>query len=476
MDNIKQKIFSGVLWNTLEVIINKSLSLLIQLILARLLFPKDYGIVGMATVFVSIIEVVNDLGFGAAIIQKKQEQLNKEHKNTAFWVGVFWSLFIYLVVYFFISKCVADFYKLEILETVVNVLCISLLVSPINMIHRAQLMRDLKFKQIAYVNSISNLLSGSVSIFLAYHGYGIWSLVFYNVLKYLVQLPLFFYFSKWIPQLYISKKAFSEIFGFGMYTLGTSLFNKVSVQIDYLLVGKFVGQTALGNYTFAFLLTNILRNQIVSILNNVLYPVYAKLQDNYKELLSLYFEVLRLNNLLVYPFITVLLFYSESIIPYFWGSKWNDSIVLVRLFCIGVYFQMMNNSHTSVLRAIGRVELELKLQMFKSVVFYVPLIVLGLKLDSVRGAAIGYVIATFISMLLSNYVMQRIFKYGFRLHMLKLRLSLIYLLLSFCCYFIQKQTSLPVICQILLFILYTCFFYYLFCKETIVKLLNFIRR
>src|SRR5699024_3513910 len=147
---------------------------------------------------------------------------------------------------------------------------------------------------------------------------------------------------------------FQEIFNFGAYTTGTSLFNKLRGNIDLLLVGKLAGATALGFYTFAFMWTNIVRDQLVAIVNKVLYPVYTTLQDDKRKMLELFLKIVSINNFIVYPLILGLFLFAENIIPVFFGHKWDDAVPIMKVLCIAVLIQMLNNSHTTLFRAAGR--------------------------------------------------------------------------------------------------------------------------
>lgn len=413
MSSLKKSILGGVLWTTIETVINRGFGFVIQLFLAGLLLPEAYGLVGMAVVFISFLEIFNDLGMNAALIQRKKELLTPIHYDTAFWTGIVWSIFLYVVVVVLITPLAASFYNEEKLNVIMPVMSVTILLSPINLVHRAQLIKAMNFKKLALVNNTSNIISGIIALALAFLGAGVWALVFYAIVKVVVALPLFFKATKWTPVFRWSKDTFKEIFGFGAYTTGTSFSNKITGNIDYLLVGKLVGTVGLGYYTFAFILTNTLRSQIVAIINKVIYPVYATLQDNKKKMLGLFLKVVSLNNLIVYPIILGLFLFAEDIVPLFFGNKWNNSIPILKILCFAVFIQMLNNSHTTLFRAAGEVKLELKLQIIKSLVFFVPLISLGVYYYDLIGAAAGYTLATFLGVSLSFYFMHKIFNLKF---------------------------------------------------------------
>lgn len=410
MSSKNHKIIGGVFWTMFETIINRGFGLIIEFFLARLLFPEDYGIVGMAVVFLSLLEVFNDLGMNAALIQKKEEKLTPLHYDTAFWTGIFWGLFLFLLMTFVIAPLGAQFYDEPILKMIIPVMSISLLLNPINLVHKAQLIKAMDFKKLAIVNNTSNIISGITALVLAFLGFGIWALVFYAVVRVLMAVPLFFRATKWFPKLRWQKDLFKEIFGFGAYTTGTSFFNRLASNIDYLMVGKLVGSAALGFYTFAFLCTNTVRSQIVGIINRVLYPVYTTLQDDKKKMLDLFLKIISFNNLIIYPIMLTLLLFSEHLIPLVFGHKWDDSIPIIEVLSIAVLIQMLNNSHTILFRAAGEVRLEFMLQIFKSVVFFVPLISLGVYYYDALGAAMGFAAATFCAVSTSFYFMGKIFK------------------------------------------------------------------
>lgn len=156
-------------------------------------------------------------------------------------------------------------------------------------------------------------------------------------------------------------------------------------------------------------MTNIIRNEIVGVINKVIYPVYTSMQDDKSKMLNVFLKVISLNNLLVYPIILGVYLFSEELLPVFFGHKWDAAVPIIRILCFAVFIQMLNNSHTVLLRAAGKVKLELMLQITKSLFFYVPAISIGIYLGELIGAALGYTIATFLGVTTSFYFMKKIF-------------------------------------------------------------------
>lgn len=411
--SIKKSIIGGVFWTTIESMVNRGFGLIIQFFLARLLFPEDYGLVGMAAVFISFLEIFNDLGMNAALVQKKAEKLTPAHFDTVFWTGVVWAFFLFLLMGLIGAPLAAQFYNQEKLSLIIPALSISILLSPVNLVHKAQLTKAMAFKKLAIINNTSNIIAGITAVALAFLGFGVWALVFYSIARVIVSMPLFFRATKWVPKFRWERGIFNEVFGFGAYTTGTAFFNKLTGNIDYLLVGKLLGASALGFYSFAFICTNAFRDQLVNIVNKVLYPVYASLQDDTRRMLDLFLKIISINNFIVYPIMLGLILFGEFMIPIFFGDKWNDSIPIIKILCIAVLIQMLNNSHTKLFRAAGEVRLEFNLQILKSIAYFVPLISLGVYLYDAIGAAIGFTVATFLAVSTSFYFMNK--KFGLKI-------------------------------------------------------------
>jgi teichuronic acid exporter len=404
-----QKILSGVLWTSFQTLVNRSFSFIIKLVLARLLFPEDYGIVGMATVFISFITVFNDLGIGAALIQRKEDELTENHFHTAFWTSVGFSILLYAGVSIGIGQFAVWFYGKEILGQLIPVLAIGILATPINVIHKAQLKRDLKFKKLAFIDNAANIFSGILALGLAFWGAGVWALVFNSVTSIIVAIPLYFYATKWIPKWEWDKKCFYDIFGFGVFTTFTGFFNRIKDQIDYILIGKLIGASALGIYSFAFIIISSFRSQLTGIIGNVMYPIYAQLQDNIVQLRSNFLKVVKYNTYLVYPIMFYLVVFAEDLIPSLFGKKWNESVIIIQILGVAVIIQMLTNSDALLLRAYGKAKLELQMQMIKAIFIYVPLITLGTLKFGVIGAALGFGIGKILDVIYSLIIINKIF-------------------------------------------------------------------
>lgn len=393
--------------------VNKSFSFIIKIILARILFPEEFGLVGMAVVFISFVEISNDIGIGAALIQRKDEDLRNEHFHTAFWTGIIWSILVFGLIIIFVSPFAAKFYNEPFLKKIIPVLSIGILSGPINLVHNAQLTRAMNFKKLAFINNFSSIFSGTLSLGLAYFGAGIWSLVFNSVSTFIIAMPLYFHATKWYPKMIWNRDAFNEVFGFGMFTTGTNFLNNLMNKLDYLLIGKLVSASALGNYTLAFVLTDTFRSQLMGIMGKVMYPVYGKLQDDKLSIKKYYKNVVKYNSILVFPIMLILFFNSKELILSFFGEKWVDSILPLKILSISVIFHMMVNSNTVVIRGMGKPRLEMKIQFWKSILLYVPLISIGVYFYGIVGASLAYLTIKILSIFIVQFYMKKLIEYSY---------------------------------------------------------------
>lgn len=409
MSKLKKQALTGVIWNGIQLLINQSFGFIIKLVLAKLLFPEQFGLVGMATVFTGFVQVFNDLGIGAALIQRKDEDLKPVHYHTAFWTGVGWSFLMYLIMAFIVGPLAAQFYEEPLLKELVPVLGLGVLFSPINLIHKAQLTKKMNFKRMAFIENTATIISGTLALLLAYLGAGVWTLVFNAIATMVFAMPLYFISTKWLPKLIYDKTAFKDVFGFGIFTTGTNIVNYLISNVDYLLIGKFVSSSALGAYTFAFVLTNTFRGRLMAVMNRVFYPLYSKMQDNPDTLKKYYLKVVNYNSVVIFPIMVFFILLADPVIIRVFGEKWIDSISPLQILSGSVMVHMMVNSNTSLIRGIGRPDLEFKIQLVKAIIF-VPVLILGVLKFGIVGAAYATLINKVMAVIIAQYTFNNLLK------------------------------------------------------------------
>jgi len=402
INNDKKLVVSGVFWTFLQLIVNQSFAFGLKLILAKLLFPNQFGLVGMATVFTGFVQVLNDLGVGSALVQRKSEDLRDEHYHTAFWTGVIWSVFLFIVMSLIIAPVAANFYHEPLLKTIIPVLSIGILVSPVNLVHKAQLSKSMNFKKLAFIDNTSNIMAGVIAFAMALYGAGVWALVFNSVATVFFAMPLFFNATGWKPAFVMEKKAFQEVFGFGAYATGSNVLNYLYNNLDYLLIGKLLGASSLGIYTLAFVLTDTFRSRLMSVINSVMYPLYGKRQNDFESLKKYYLKVVLFNCLFIFPIMIFFTIEGEPFIVKIFGAKWHETVAPLQLLSISVMFHILVSGNTALLRGIGRPGLEMKQQLLKASIF-LPTLALGIYYYGLTGAAWAILVNKFIVVVFAQY-------------------------------------------------------------------------
>ncbi len=405
---LKHKIVGGVAWNAIGLIIDNGLQLIVKLILARLLVPEVFGIIGFATVFIGMIQVFSDLGMSAALIQRKDKHLSPIDYDTAYWAGIAWSLFLIAVLSFVVGPLAASFYAEPMLIVIMPVLSVSLLLRNLRAVHIVNITRDMNFKKLVLPKNVSRILASAGAIILAFLGFGVWSIVFQSVITDVFIAIIYSYISPWKPQKRFSKESFKNIFGFGVYTTGTNIFNYLTGNIDYLLIGKLLGAHSLGVYTLGYNLTYVVRGQILNVINSVFYPVYSKIQDDLETTKKYYFKVIKYNCIVIYPLMIGMILLAKPLVIFGLGEKWAESIIPMQFMAAAGLVHLLTSSNTVLLRGLGKPKLELIFSIIKTLGVNVPFIVLGVIYNGIIGAAQGLFLAKIVIFFINNYTLRKV--------------------------------------------------------------------
>ena len=410
---LKHKIFGGVVWNSFGLIIDNGLSIIVKLILARLLLHEEFGIIGFADVFTGMIRVLSDMGMSAALIQRKDEELKPIDYDTAFWAGIVWGLFLATIITFVVTPIAASFFNEPLLKTIIPVLSISFLLKPLPTVHIVNITREMDFKRIVLPRNISRIIAAIIAIIMALMGYGVWSLVFQRVLTNLFLAVIYPFVCDWRPKIRFSLISFRKIFSFGVYTTGTGVFNYLTGNIDYLLIGKMLGAQQLGVYSLAYNLTYVVRGQIMGVINRVLYPVYSKIQDDANTIKRYYFKVIKYNCIVIYPMMVGLILLAEPLVLIGLGERWGEAVIPIQLMAGAGLVHLLTSSNTILLRGIGKPRLEMIMSIIKTIGVTVPFITLGVIYYGINGAAAGLLAAKIVIFFINNITLKKVARINF---------------------------------------------------------------
>lgn len=405
--SVKTQLLHGVVWNFIEKVLMKGASFVIGIILARLLTPSDFGLVGMLSIFIAISNVFIEGGLAKALIQR--QNCHDIDFSTAFVTNVVMSLVIYAIL-FVSAPWIASFYHEPILVPLTRVLSINFILGAFNIVQRAKLMAAVDFKSLAQINVISVIVSGLVGIGMAYWGCGVWSLVGQALSATLVLMIMFPFYSKWEPSVKFSKNSFRELFGFGSKLMITGVYSTIVNNISTLCIGRVYKSDQLGHYTRAQQFSDIISITLYEVLGNVTFPVLSELQNDKEKLVAVYRKSLYFTALVVFPVMLLLALVARPMVLLLLTEKWLPCVVLMQWLFLARAFMPLSAINMNILNAVGRSDLFLKLDLSK-----LPLTILVLWITIPRGVeaiTIGVFLESFICFFINSFLPGRMFGYG----------------------------------------------------------------
>ena len=333
---LRQRAIKGMKWQGISQVFIYTTSFGVSLILARLLVPSDFGTVGLTVAITSFLIIINELGLSAAIVQRKN--LSDKHLSTAFIINLCLGVFSILVMYV-TSPYLSSFFQNSELSNILRVFSSVFVIGSLSSVQEAILIRNMQFKQLSMVNLIAALTHTSVAVSLAFGGYGVWSIIWGMVISRVVRTSLYWVLSSWKPIFTFDKKRFRELFSFGISILGTSLVGRLSQNLDVMIIGRLLGASSLGIYSFSFRIASMIPDQLNGILTKVLFPAYSEIQDNVEKIRESYLHITKQLSIVSMPLMSGLIILAPEFVRGVLTEKWLETIPVIRLLAI---FGLMN--------------------------------------------------------------------------------------------------------------------------------------
>ena len=392
-ESLRKKAVSGMIWSALQRYSTMLIQFISGIILARLLTPYDYGCIGMLMIFVILAEAFIDGGFGSALIQKKQPT-QKDYSTIFFWnLGM--AVVLYAVLYFS-APAIARFYDIPLLCDVLRVQGIVLFIYAFNVVQRNQLQKKLNFKILAIVTITTSLIALAVTILMAYHGYGVWSLVAQQLLTAAIPALVFWFYIKWRPQWTFSWQSFRELFSFGFYMFLTNLLNQFGHQIQGLLIGRFYDASTMGLYSKANATERLTSSSISQVMTQVTYPLYAQVQDDKAKLANMIRQLTVSLSFITFPLMFILLLCAKPIFIVLYSERWLDSVPYFQVLCLAGLAYCLQSVNYQSISAIGKSKTLFVWTLVKRIMG-IAFVVTGLLLAGMKGLLVGMVINTWFS-------------------------------------------------------------------------------
>lgn len=405
---LKQKTISGLIWSFIDSIAGQGITFIVGIILARLLSPKEFGLIGMLAVFIAISQSFIDSGFRQALIRK--QDCTQEDYSTVFYFNIVVGIFLYILL-FAGAKLIGNFYHEPILKDLIRVLGLSLIINSFTIIQSTLLTKRIDFKLQAKISVIASVISGVISIYLAYAGWGVWSLVALTLIKYTINTILLWLWNKWKPIWCFSKKSFTELFSFGSKLLVSGLIDTIYRNVYYLVIGKYFSAIELGYYTQADQFQALPSSNLLGIIGKVSYPVLSTLQNDKVQLKNTYKKIIRSTMLITFVLMLGMASVARPMILSLIGAKWEPGVIYLQLLCFVGMFYPLHAINLNMLQVLGRSDLFLKIEIIKKALA-IPIIIVGVAWGIIA-MLIGMIVLSFIAYYLNSYFSGKFIGYSF---------------------------------------------------------------
>ena len=398
MESIKEQTIKSAKWNALERLSIQGIQFILGLIMARLLTPNDYGIVGMVAVFFAISQSFIDSGFSTALIRKPDA--NEKEFSTVFFFNIVVAIFFYVAL-FISAPYIADFFNQPVLRPIVRVQAVTLIVNSLIVVQVAMLTIKLDFKSLAKRSVCATLISGLVGVSMAYAGFGVWALVFQNVLSSIINLIYTCWICRWIPRERFNVQAFKELGAFGSKLLASGLIHTIYVHLTTLAIGKFYSPKDLGYYSRGQQIAELPNTTINGVLQTVTYPILAQIKDDDTHLVAVYRKYIKMTSLVIFIFCGILCALAKPFILLLLPEKWLDAVPYLQIFALTCMFDHLSTINLNLLKVKGRSDLCLRLEIIKKIIAFgllcasIPLGVMAICLSKFIYNQIALVINTY---------------------------------------------------------------------------------
>ena len=391
MTSLKRKTLTGLTWASTSRLFRVGFQFVVTMILARLLSPSDFGIIGMANVFVGVALIFEEMGLGAALIQKKD--LNESHVNSIFYFNIATG-FTLTLAFFPLAPLIARYYRQEILSPVVTVMSINFVVASLAVVQRNLMMKRMDFRKLAAAEITASLAGGLAGIGCALSGLGVWSLVVQLLVGNAANTALLWILSDWRPRLQFSRDRLAELLGFSVNLTGADFLYHVAYFLPTMILGRYLGADDVGYYTIALTLINIPRVQISAMISKVMFSALSIVQDRIDTVRENYLRMIRHLAFLTFPLYTGLIVTAPEAIRLIYGDQWGPVVFMVQVFALMGLLTTIITTVGVVFRSKGRTDLEFRWSLLK-ISMTVVFVFAGLRLG-IDGVVVSVTLGTMV--------------------------------------------------------------------------------
>lgn len=398
MTTLREKTIAGLKWSFADRFVSVGVQFTVGVVLARLLTPKDFGLVGMVTVFTVLGTTFVDSGFSQALIRK--EKCSERDYSTVFYFNLLIGGAVYGLL-ILLAAPIARFYNEPELTGIVKAIGVIIIIESLTVIQRTILTKNINFKLQTKISVIASVLSGLTGITLALIGYGVWSLVWRTIIQYMLISLLLWRWNRWKPQWIFDSGSFREMFGFGSKLLASGLINTTFQNIYYLVIGKFFSAVDLGLYTKADQFKTLPSQNLDNVIQRVSYPVLAEIQNDNQRLKNAYRRLIKNTMFLSFVSMIGIAAIARPMVITLLGEKWSGTVPMLQLLCFSGMLYPLHSLNLNMLKVKGRSDLFLTLEIIKKALV-VPAVVLGV-LYGIETMLVCIVVNSFIAYYINSY-------------------------------------------------------------------------
>lgn len=404
----EKSILANFIWRFMERCGAQGIQFIVSLVLARLLMPEAFGTISLMMVFINILSVFIDSGMGSALIQKKDA--DDLDFSTVFYFNLFMCSFMYLIL-FLCAPLIAEFYNNSELTLLVRVIGISLLFSGVKSIQQAYVFKNMLFKNFFFSTLIGTVISAVVGITVAYKGYGVWALIFQNLTNNVIDMIIIWCLVKWRPKWMFSFERLKGLFSYGWKLLASALLDTGYNQLRALIIGKVYSTADLAYYTKANNFPSIIITNVNSSIDSVLLPSMSSVQDSVESVKGMTRRAMKTSIYVMAPLLMGLAACGQSVISILLTDKWLPSYPFMVIFCITYMFYPVHTANLNAIKALGRSDLFLKLEIIKKVVG-ITAILITFKI-SVMAMAYSLLVTSVLSQIINSWPNKKLMNYSY---------------------------------------------------------------
>jgi O-antigen/teichoic acid export membrane protein len=405
----KSKILSSLFWKLMERGGTQGIQFIVQIVLARLLLPEDYGIIALVTIFIIIANVFVQSGFNTALIQKKDA--NEADFSSVFYLSLFVASLLYVIL-FFAAPLIAAFYDEPQLILVLRAISVTLFFGAFDSIQNAVVARKMQFKKLFFSSLGAIVVSGTVGIVMAYAGFGVWALVAQQITNQLLITVILWFIVKWRPRLLFSFKRVKGLFSYGWKLLVSALIDTLYMELSSLIIGKMYNAEMLGFYNRGKQFPALIVTNINGSIQSVMLPALASQQDNRQRVKDMVRRSIVTSSFILFPMMVGLAVIAEPLVKILLTEKWLPAVPFLQIYCLIYALWPIHTANLQAINALGRSDIFLKLEIIKTIL---GLAILGVTVFyGVYAIALGGIVSGLIATIINSYPNAKLLNYSYK--------------------------------------------------------------